>query len=545
MAYENYPKKLTIGVTDRCNLNCWICQRDYYESIIGCKGRDLPMENLMKLEKPLRHAETVSLTGFGETFLIPHLEEMLEYIFSLNSGKYLIDVITNGTLLSTKRGRLLSGHLQSMVISLNASTDETYKKYVGANLQKTLAGIREFMNELDDEQRGRIMITYVVHRENMHELCECVDIAKELGVNRVIFNQYQVNKEENVASSIYFYQDEYNEALKGAQARGEQIGVAVGGSKFGQRTGQVLARNPQECDSPFYEITINIDGRVVPCCYAGHYIGNVYEQDFDEVWFGEEYEKLRHNRGLRACGQCQTIVSFDNYRAHVAPDLMRRKPDLITALFKEREEHCSSKKSVNIPQQQGFDMELYEMTRAEFGEDYGSLLTRWLETGDVEDGRRVDACYEAKYWAGARTPVERTEIELSGPIAGTGWGIAESNAHGQKWRWVGPSGASSIFWAKKAKRNCRVETLIHTAKGDSLWDIRVEVNGVPVSDQKVEREKDLFFHRCSIPKDVVRDCEGRMRLTYKIGKADETEGVSHRQEVALSRVVIKESILPI
>ena len=63
------PRKLTIALTDRCNLKCFICWRDEFEQTRDSKGGHFDIAQLRHLENAIRHAEMISLTGFGESFL--------------------------------------------------------------------------------------------------------------------------------------------------------------------------------------------------------------------------------------------------------------------------------------------------------------------------------------------------------------------------------------------------------------------------------------------------------------------------------------------
>ena len=76
-----YPKKLTIVLTDRCNLKCVICQRDEYEQAVGGFGQLLDLNNLSHLDEAIKAAEIIDITGFGESFLHPELKGFLDYIY--------------------------------------------------------------------------------------------------------------------------------------------------------------------------------------------------------------------------------------------------------------------------------------------------------------------------------------------------------------------------------------------------------------------------------------------------------------------------------
>ena len=51
------------------------------------------------------------------------------------------------------------------------------------------------------------------------------------------------------------------------------------------------------CRFPWKQAFVNLGGDVAPCCGQGRpIVGNLFQQDFDEIWNGDEYQRLR--RGL-------------------------------------------------------------------------------------------------------------------------------------------------------------------------------------------------------------------------------------------------------
>ncbi|MDH4129873.1 MAG: radical SAM protein, partial [Spirochaetota bacterium] len=136
--YLLYPELVSIFLTTKCNLKCFICRPD------GFSGENLKLENLYKLKNAIHYAKIIELTGWGEAFIYKDLEKVLKYIYSVNN-KDIIRITTNGTKLSKKWAELLSGHLYSLNISLNAATKETYEsQMIGGNFEKTIANIESF-----------------------------------------------------------------------------------------------------------------------------------------------------------------------------------------------------------------------------------------------------------------------------------------------------------------------------------------------------------------------------------------------------------------
>ena len=91
--------KLTVAMTDRCNLKCFIYTREELEGQIGSNGNNLAREKLYAMEASLREAQIIQLTGFGKPFLHPQFGEALDYIYSINPREDLIYFVSNGTLL--------------------------------------------------------------------------------------------------------------------------------------------------------------------------------------------------------------------------------------------------------------------------------------------------------------------------------------------------------------------------------------------------------------------------------------------------------------
>lgn len=115
-----YPPIVSIALNSHCNATCFFCREGDY------KGGSIDFDKVFKLEGAIRNARTIDLTGWGEPFLYPRFADIVSYISSINSTKQLIQVTSNGSLLSERWGKLLSGKLNRFIISLNAATSDTY-----------------------------------------------------------------------------------------------------------------------------------------------------------------------------------------------------------------------------------------------------------------------------------------------------------------------------------------------------------------------------------------------------------------------------------
>ncbi len=313
-----YPKVLSICLTTRCNLRCFICRRENF------RGQDLEFRNLGKLENAIRHASVIDLTGWGECLLYPRFEDVVRRVSGLNRRNDLIQIASNGTLLSAGLARLLSGRLHRFVVSLNAATAETYRRDMRhGDFERTLGGIRAFVGGLDDADRRKVALKLVAHAANFAEIPDFVRLARELGISTVNIGQYLVGIPEHHSFALLNARGGYNDAIDRAEALGRELGVAVVARRFGQEG----LRAAPVCRDPFDSCFVEVDGQVGPCCFCGAYrIGNAFDDGFEAVWFGEAYRRLRRERYLAACRTCAPFIPFDDPRAH------------FTAYFKESAE---------------------------------------------------------------------------------------------------------------------------------------------------------------------------------------------------------------
>ncbi len=313
-----YPKYFALCLTTRCNLRCSICDRTDFQT------SDMDFNNLAKLKNPIQHAKTIDPTGWGEAILYQKYADVIAYIFSLNGRRKLISQTSNG-LMAAKYAELLRGRLQRFVISLNAATPETYNREMkGGDFNKTISSIQTFMSKITNEDRKTVELHFVTHVNNYREMPLFVELAKSLNVEQISYGQYMCSSLETEKNTLLNIKSEYNDMLTKVDEASKIFKVEVFYRKFGEN----LGLTSDNCRFPFDRCFVDTNGDIVPCCYLGNtFIGNVFDNDFESVWFGEEIQKLRKSRYLPSCSLCAPYHSFDNPCCHFASryNLKRRQ----------------------------------------------------------------------------------------------------------------------------------------------------------------------------------------------------------------------------
>lgn len=106
-AFQDYPSRLQVEVTTRCNMNCSMCVKYAPESEID-EG-DLSLDDFKRLEPTLKHCEKLVLNGIGEPLLHPDLGAMAAFAREHMPSHGSIGFQTNGLLFTEQRARELVG----------------------------------------------------------------------------------------------------------------------------------------------------------------------------------------------------------------------------------------------------------------------------------------------------------------------------------------------------------------------------------------------------------------------------------------------------
>jgi MoaA/NifB/PqqE/SkfB family radical SAM enzyme len=318
-----YPGCLAILLNTHCNAACFFCREADY------KGTWVEAPEVLKLDTAIRNARVVDLTGWGEPFLYPHFKWVVQHILDINPSPRLIQVTTNGSLLSEGWGKLLSGKINRIVVSLNAATLETYANQMRyKNNQFTfgriMSNLRAFLTMLTDDDRERIALHMVANADNFRDMPRFIEVAAELGIPEVSIGHYISAQKQYVHKTLWNLKQEYNDAVACAEERAEKLDVRlVGRRRFFTEEARIMGAT--NCMAPFESMFIEPKGTTAPCCFMGNErMGNVYQDGFEAVWFSDIMNNLRKSRSLSPCKVCAVFNPFDEETTHISATLLTK-----------------------------------------------------------------------------------------------------------------------------------------------------------------------------------------------------------------------------
>jgi len=337
--------KIYVEVTSRCNIDCRTCLRNNWDETMG-QMTDATFARVLESVAQLDPRPTVFFGGIGEPLF--H-RRTLEWAAQAKRLGARVELITNGTLLTERHARALSGlGLDVLWVSLDGATPESYADVrLGAELPRVLANLERF-NQLrppGHRPRPELGLAFVAMQRNIRDLPELLKIGKRLraarfSVSNVLPTTAELQSEmlyaETVKSLAYMdspwqrklslprmdLRDGAREALFAALNAGYNV-------QFG---GSSLAGATDVCS--FIEsgtLSVRWDGGISPCLPLlhthttylhgkprlnhSHILGNVNERDLLAVWADPEYVAYRERvQGFgfapcTFCGGCEMSES--------------------------------------------------------------------------------------------------------------------------------------------------------------------------------------------------------------------------------------------
>jgi len=339
-----YPAVLQLIPTEYCNLRCAMCNQ------WGDNGY------FLQGPKKYSHADINKLIGFLEQYK----SRQKDFLLSIHGGEPLIyknidslvDWVADNSVdtMITTNGTLFEKHLDSLsrankniVYLLSIDGDEsTHDNIRGkGNFNKIIQGVNQLNQYCIDKKTGRlkIIINFCLSEFNYQCIEEIYNIAKDISCVALNYNFRWFMPKSAGQEYDRFLHEQWNLPSSGAwkgwvatepmDVISEKINTLY---KFQKKhkwhlpfitflpRGLTESQSRQyfldykqlfgikSCIMPSYQIRIHSKGEAIFC--PGHpdvSLGNVFEQDFDDVYLGKNANRLRKHvekELLPICNRC-------------------------------------------------------------------------------------------------------------------------------------------------------------------------------------------------------------------------------------------------
>ena len=288
------PINITIEPANICNLKCPACECGM--GILERKVGHITFEKFkIIIDKIAEHTNSLMYYFEGEPFLNKEWVKQVRY--AKDKGIPYISTCTNCDY--AKAQDIIDSHIDFVSFQFGGVSEKTHPIYrVGSDFNKVVKNLKELL-KLRKEQNAfwlHIEIGLIVMKHNEHEVDSFIEFAKKLGV------------------------DSYNIVDPCVRSHAQGLELLPEDKKYwiydekAFSNGKLKRKFIPENDCPwiYYSMVITWDGNVVPCCHdpkATEIMGNIIEQDLEEIWNGEKYQNFRkrvhsNQKGIDICRLC-------------------------------------------------------------------------------------------------------------------------------------------------------------------------------------------------------------------------------------------------
>ncbi|HEY6838991.1 MAG TPA: radical SAM/SPASM family putative metalloenzyme maturase [Geobacteraceae bacterium] len=200
---REYPSRLFVETTTRCNLSCAMCMKQAGGG--GSEGDISPLTFLL-LEPAFPRLESLVLNGIGEPLLHPGLERFIARAKSLMPAASWVGFQSNGLLMTDERALALAqAGIDRVCLSMDGASPATFRSLREggelSDLESALAALAAARSVCAPQLR--VGVEFVARRDNLRELPAALRWAAARGANFAIVSHLIPYDEAHARHALY------------------------------------------------------------------------------------------------------------------------------------------------------------------------------------------------------------------------------------------------------------------------------------------------------------------------------------------------------
>lgn len=319
------PFQVVWDVTYGCNLKCKHCYAEANKARMDELNDQEAMELVDKLGKM---GVTILAFSGGEPLVRSNIMELAQR--ASDNGMY-VSMATNGTLITKEKAReLRRAGVEFLQISLDGATPETHDAFRGipGAFEKTINGIKNAV-----EEGFFVNIATTATKLNIKEIPDIIDLCDKLGVNwfmaynfvptgrgrSIVEIDLSPQEREDMLNMMFEMMEHVKcDVLSTAPQLARVALQHCSGSEtlvvpthfYNARVNESLYGLTEfigGCGAGRFYMAIRANGNIEPCVFFPLTVGNVKEDDLEEIWRTSPiFEELRDKDILADnCGTCE------------------------------------------------------------------------------------------------------------------------------------------------------------------------------------------------------------------------------------------------
>ena len=306
---KDFPNRITIELTNRCNLECTFCPRHLVNVNLG--NMEWGMFKKIIDEAALYLPVTIVLFFRGESLVHPDLCKMIKY--AKNKGIGPVQLASNGFLLDDRiSDGLIEAGLDFISFSLDTIDDEVYKKTrINSDLNIAMENVIHFAKKCESLKANGIKVP-------------------EIQVSSVDVEDYKASQ-QNFIDFWRQYADRVRIYIE--HSTDGHLGSIKSFHNDNQRR--------RSCGKVYSDMVVYWNGEVALCNHDWDNkmnIGNVKDQTIADIWISENYKKIRNmhemaefddNVVCKFCDHWRMYYSSEGFVGKVFEKVLREEGDVV------------------------------------------------------------------------------------------------------------------------------------------------------------------------------------------------------------------------
>jgi radical SAM protein with 4Fe4S-binding SPASM domain len=306
-----HPSTIMLELSAHCNIRCTICPREYDFGKAMDKGFMDPQQARRIIDQTWPYLDSIGLTGMGETFLYPHLVEIVDYIRFKNKGIIISASINAYAPKTEEYALLLKDKIDTIQVSIDGVDDIYNKIRVGSDFEKFATNLGR-LTEIMKDSKTDLMLNMVVTRQNFMQMSRLLEFANGIGIRYVNFTIFNLAAVTGIG--VEYYDFFLSEEFRLAKQNLDDTKI-----KFPAIETTFWESNPekgfQNCPFPWTHFYICWNGEVVPCCAKPFpkelSFGNAFEKPLQNILNSRQCQNFRklwyENKTHPFCNKCHFI----------------------------------------------------------------------------------------------------------------------------------------------------------------------------------------------------------------------------------------------
>jgi len=317
------PFLVVWDITYACNLRCKHCYATAGKPLSDELTTEEARGVIDELDK-----EGVPIIAFsgGEPLVRSDILELAKY--AADKGIY-VAIATNGTLITEKKAKeMKNAGIQFVQISLDGKDAETHDSFRGISgaFEKTTEGIKNCVKE-----GVFVNIATTATHYNYKEIPEIIDLCEKIGVNWFMAYNFVPTGRGKSIKKTDLTPEEREELLKmlWGKLKTSKVNVLTTAPQFARVALEREFGDRKTIPTHFYTLdlkgkladlaefiggcgcgrfycAIRPQGNIEPCVFFPLTVGNIKNDDFEEIWDKNKvFQELRNKNLLKSnCGNC-------------------------------------------------------------------------------------------------------------------------------------------------------------------------------------------------------------------------------------------------